>query len=71
MAQAVIQTVGGPRVDLVVDSVGAATLPVSLKVLLRGGRLVTCGVTGGAAAQAGMRPIYWNQSRSSVRRWAA
>ncbi len=61
VAQAVIQTVGGPRVDLVVDSVGAATLPVSLKVLRRGGRLVTCGVTGGAAAQADMRAIYWNQ----------
>ncbi len=44
----------GRGVDVVVDSVGAPTWPQSLRALRPGGRLVTCGATGGPAC--GARP---------------
>jgi NADPH:quinone reductase-like Zn-dependent oxidoreductase len=52
---------GGRGVDLVVDTVGARTLPVDCDVLRRGGRIVMCGVTGGVDAQVNLQAIYWNQ----------
>lgn len=51
---------GGRGVDVVVDTVGAATLAASLAALRRGGRLVNCGVTGGAHASLNMRRLYWD-----------
>jgi NADPH:quinone reductase-like Zn-dependent oxidoreductase len=48
-------------VDLVIDTVGAATLQASLHAARRGGRIVTCGVTTGPQAAADLRAIYWNQ----------
>jgi NADPH:quinone reductase-like Zn-dependent oxidoreductase len=50
----------GRGVDLAFDTAGAATLPLSLAVLRRGGRIVTCGVTGGAEAALNLQQIYWN-----------
>ena len=48
-------------VDMVVDHVGAATYPDSLKSLTKGGRLVTCGATTGPNPDAGLNRIFWNQ----------
>lgn len=47
--------------DLVFDHVGQATWETSLKVLARGGRLVTCGATTGAEATTDIRYIYGRQ----------
>ena len=52
---------GNRGVDVVVDHVGAATYPDSLKSLAKGGRLVTCGATTGPNPDAGLNRIFWNQ----------
>jgi NADPH:quinone reductase-like Zn-dependent oxidoreductase len=51
----------GRGADVVADSVGAATWPVSLKALRRGGRLVTCGATSGPLVQLDVRKLFWHQ----------
>jgi NADPH2:quinone reductase len=57
-----IRELTGKRgVDMVVDHVGAATYPDSLKSLAKGGRLVTCGATTGPNPDAGLNRIFWNQ----------
>lgn len=48
-------------VDVVVDSIGAATWSASLGALARGGRLVTCGATSGPAVETDARRLFWNQ----------
>lgn len=48
-------------VDVVMDTVGAATWPLDFAVVRRGGRIVICGVTGGAAAETPLAALYWNQ----------
>lgn len=48
-------------VDLVVESVGEATWDQSLRVLARGGRLVTCGATTGARVSLDVRRLFWHQ----------
>ncbi|HEY3324696.1 MAG TPA: zinc-binding dehydrogenase [Planctomycetota bacterium] len=60
VAAAVKAITGGRGVDLVMDSVGAPTLPISMAAMRRGGRTVTCGITGGADAQLNMQQLYWN-----------
>ncbi len=50
-------------VDVVLDSVGAATWVRSLKSLAKDGRLVTCGATTGPKPQTDIRYIFWNQLR--------
>ncbi|HEY6102657.1 MAG TPA: zinc-binding dehydrogenase [bacterium] len=45
-------------VDVVFDHVGAPTWQTSIRALSRGGRLVTCGATGGAEAATDIRYIY-------------
>ncbi len=52
---------GDRGVDLVVDSVGAATWLLSLKAARRGGRIVTCGATSGPNPAEEIRLIFWNQ----------
>jgi NADPH:quinone reductase-like Zn-dependent oxidoreductase len=47
-------------VDIVVDSVGAATWDESLRSLCRGGRLVTCGATSGPQAGLDLRRLFWH-----------
>ncbi|MGH2426633.1 MAG: zinc-binding dehydrogenase [bacterium] len=49
---------GRRGMDIVFDHVGAATWQTSLKVLGRGGRLVTCGATSGPEATTDIRYIY-------------
>ena len=60
VAAAVKAATGGRGVDAVLDSVGAPTLPISMGAVRRGGRIVTCGITGGADASLNMQQLYWN-----------
>jgi NADPH:quinone reductase-like Zn-dependent oxidoreductase len=48
-------------VDIVVDSVGAATWAQSLGALGKRGRLVSCGATTGPIVETDMRRMFWNQ----------
>jgi NADPH2:quinone reductase len=48
-------------VDIVVDSVGAATWEKSLRSLTKGGRLVTCGATSGPIATTNVNLVFWKQ----------
>jgi NADPH2:quinone reductase len=60
-AKEIASLTGNRGVDVVVDHVGEATYPDSLRSLAKGGRLVTCGATTGANPGAGLRRIFWNQ----------
>jgi NADPH:quinone reductase-like Zn-dependent oxidoreductase len=52
---------GGRGADVVVDSVGEATWPNSLRALRRGGRLVVCGATTGPMVSFDLRRLFWHQ----------
>jgi len=52
---------GRRGVDVVFDSVGAATWHDNLRALSRGGRLVVYGATTGHAASTDLRFIFWKQ----------
>lgn len=47
--------------DIVFDAVGAATWPLDFHCVRKGGRIVLCGVTGGATAEINLRTLYWKQ----------
>jgi NADPH:quinone reductase-like Zn-dependent oxidoreductase len=51
----------GRGFDVIFDSVGGATWEANFKAIRRGGRIVHCGVTGGAEAQVNISALYWNQ----------
>ena len=51
----------GRGVDVVVEHVGEATWDQSVRSLARGGRVVTCGVTTGAAASLDLRHLFARQ----------
>ncbi len=56
-----VRALTGKRgVDVVVDNVGAATWDESLRCLARGGRLVTCGATGGPKVSLDLRRLFWH-----------
>ena len=61
VARAVLDLTGGRGVDVVMDTVGAATWPVDFAAVRRGGRIVLCGVTTGAQAETPLQALYWNQ----------
>ncbi len=48
-------------VDIVMDSVGAATWSTNFGVVRRGGRIVLCGVTTGPETATNLQALYWNQ----------
>jgi NADPH2:quinone reductase len=48
-------------VDVVIDSAGQATWEKSMRVLRKGGRLVTCGATTGPIAKTNINLLFWNQ----------
>lgn len=50
---------GRVGVDVVIDHVGAATLPGSLKVLAKGGRVVSCGATSGPKVEVHMNLVFF------------
>ena len=52
---------GKRGVDVVIDSVGAASWKHSLAALGRRGRLVTCGGTTGPIVETDVRKLFWNQ----------
>ena len=52
---------GGRGVDVVVEHIGTATWDRSLKCLVRGGRLVTCGATTGHEAHIDLRVLFGRQ----------
>jgi NADPH:quinone reductase-like Zn-dependent oxidoreductase len=60
VSNAVLQMSNG-GVDMVIDSVGAASWADSLKSLRRGGRLVTCGATSGANPPADLQRMFIRQ----------
>ena len=61
MASAVRDITGGRGVDVVFETVGAATWPVDFACVRRGGKIVICGVTGGPKAETNLQALYWNQ----------
>jgi NADPH:quinone reductase-like Zn-dependent oxidoreductase len=52
---------GGQGADIVVDSVGEQSWPLSLRALRRGGRLVVCGATTGPMISLDLRRLFWHQ----------
>ncbi len=57
-----VRALTGTRgVDVVLENVGEATWEQSLRVLGRGGRLVTCGATTGPRASIDVRRLFWHQ----------
>ena len=52
---------GKRGVDVVVDSVGAATWRASLTAAAKKGRIVTCGATSGPNPEEEIRTIFWKQ----------
>src|SRR5262249_510670 len=57
---AAVRTLTGKRgVDIVFENVGGETFEKSLKVLGRGGRLVTCGATSSAEATINIRLVFF------------
>ncbi|GAC1481335.1 MAG: zinc-binding dehydrogenase [Candidatus Dormibacteria bacterium] len=57
-----VWSITGKRgVDVVVDNVGAATWDKSIRSLVRGGRLVTCGATSGPKPEEDLRRIFAKQ----------
>jgi NADPH:quinone reductase-like Zn-dependent oxidoreductase len=61
VSEKVKRITNGRGVDIVVDTVGAATLPVDFDVVRRGGQVVLCGVTSGAVCEINLQSLYWNQ----------
>jgi NADPH:quinone reductase-like Zn-dependent oxidoreductase len=57
-----LRTLLGRRgVDVIVDHAGAPTLPSMIKACAKGGRIVTCGATGGHDAAIDLRYVFWRQ----------
>jgi NADPH:quinone reductase-like Zn-dependent oxidoreductase len=52
---------GKRGVNVIVDSVGAATWRSSLTAAAKGGRIVTCGATSGPNPEEELRIIFWKQ----------
>jgi NADPH:quinone reductase-like Zn-dependent oxidoreductase len=48
--------------DVIVDSVGAPTLPRSVRALARGGRAVVMGATAGPMVEIDVRTLFWRQA---------
>lgn len=61
VAEHVRQVTSSRGVDVVIDAVGAATWPIDLSVVRKGGRIVLCGITTGPLAETNLQAVYWNQ----------
>lgn len=53
---------GKRGIDVIFDSVGAPTLPRSVRALARGGRAVVIGATAGPVAEIDLRTLFWRQA---------
>jgi NADPH:quinone reductase-like Zn-dependent oxidoreductase len=60
-ARTVFQKTGRRGVDVILETVGAATWKDSLRSLAKGGRLVTCGATSGPMGETDIRIVFWKQ----------
>jgi NADPH:quinone reductase-like Zn-dependent oxidoreductase len=49
-------------VDVIFDSVGAPTIPRSLKAVARAGRIVVIGATAGPTVELDLRTLFWRQA---------
>ncbi len=56
-----VREASGGGVDVVVESVGPATINESMRAVSAGGRIVICGSTSGAKAEIGMPRLFWGQ----------
>jgi len=61
VVEAVRRLTGKRGVDVVVEHTGEATWATSVRCLTKGGRLVTCGATSGAAAAIDLRVLFFKQ----------
>ncbi|HYB62871.1 MAG TPA: zinc-binding dehydrogenase [Thermoplasmata archaeon] len=52
---------GKRGVDVILDSVGAPTLALSVRALARGGRVVVIGATAGPKVEVDVRTLFWRQ----------
>jgi NADPH2:quinone reductase len=59
----VMEQTGGVGVDVVADSVGAATWRMSIRSLKRGGSMVICGASSGDDPSFSIRELYQNHRR--------
>ncbi len=59
VAETVRKLTGKAGVQVVFEHVGADTFATSLKVLQRGGRLVTCGATTGGSVQLSLHAVFF------------
>ncbi len=55
------QALGGVKMDLVIESVGAATINKSMKLLRRGGTIVTFGSSTGDIVELNLREFFYGQ----------
>jgi NADPH:quinone reductase-like Zn-dependent oxidoreductase len=60
-AKVVWEKTGRRGVDVVIENVGAQTWKQSLRSLVSGGRLVTCGATSGPIGETDIRIVFWKQ----------
>src|SRR2546427_11019142 len=56
-----VRSATGYGVDVVFEHVGAATLSESMRSVVQGGRIVTCGSTSGVKAEIAMPRLFWGQ----------
>lgn len=56
------QASGKRGFDVIFDSVGAPTLPRSVRALARGGRVVVIGATAGPMVEVDVRTLFWRQA---------
>jgi NADPH:quinone reductase-like Zn-dependent oxidoreductase len=61
VVKSVMRLTGKEGADVVIDNVGEATWPQSLKCLARGGHIVTCGATTGGAPSAELQRLFIRQ----------
>lgn len=61
VAKAVLAATDGRGVDLVVENVGAATWPVAMRSVVRGGRIVVCGATSGSGPALDLQRLFIRQ----------
>lgn len=61
VAECVKDLTGGRGVDIIIDTVGAATWPIDFSAVCRGGKIVLCGITTGPEAATNLQLLYWNQ----------
>ncbi len=56
-----VREASGGGVDVVIESVGPATLGESMRSVSQAGRIVVCGSTTGVKAEIGMPRLFWGQ----------